>query len=254
MWAIRMKNYKVLVGVILFFGFTAILVAIGYCIILLPLSLSSEIEAASVEEFYQQFLASIIGDTDFYRTHSMESAIQQIQTHRYLFSGNYDDSRQRCQKGLYEYYIVFDEKHMFEVKIEGTNRNFVVSDFRYCGTTQKRSFSDPKPRRTEEATKFFRQILVSINNETDFHKKHSDESAIQQIQVHRSMISSKHTLVYRHIEGEWEDFYFYVEFDEKHLFEIHVGSSEKGFLVKSFKYIEKIDGKSRIRWLDKVSH
>ncbi len=239
---------------VLFFGFLAMLVAIGYCIMFIPLVLSSEIEAAGAEEFFQEFLASIIDDTDFYKNHSSEPAIEQIHTHRSLFNNNYDTYRNICQRGWYEYAIIFNENNRFEVGIEGTNRNFFVSNFTYTGITKKRSFSDPKPLKTGEATKFFRRIIASINNETDFYKRHSDESTIQQIQANRSMISSNDILAYRHIEGEWEDFYFYVVFDEKHVFEVHVGGSEKGFLVKSFEYIGKNDGKWKIRGLDKVSH
>jgi len=240
-----------IMGVVLFFGFLAVLAVAGLFVVTPP---EAEIEAAAVEKFFQEFLASMISDTDFYKKNSSESAVQNINDSRRLFSNSYDDYRDRCQRGYYEYSIVFDSKYLCKVKIEGTNRNFVVSSFEYGGITQKLSFSDPRPRRKGEAMKFYKKILASVNNETDFYKKCSDEAAIQQIQAHRSMISSNDILAYRKTEGEWEDFYFYTVFDEEHVFEVHVNYSEKGLRVKNFTYIGKNDGKWKIRGLENVSH
>ena len=248
--ASRSKKIVKFIGVIFLLGFLAMLAALALFLVTPP---AAEIEAAAVGNFFQQFLASIIDDTDYYKKYSSESAIENIKNNRHLFSNNYDRYRKISQRGWYKYAIIFSEKNRFEVVIEGTNRNFFVSSFEYTGITKKRSFSDPKPLKTGKATKFFRRIIASINNETDFYKERSDESAIEQIQANRSMINSNSILAYRHIEGEWEDFYFYVVFDEKHVFEVHVGS-EKGFLVKSFEYIGKNDGKWKIRGLDNVSH
>jgi len=230
--------------------FLGILTVLSFTAIFLLTPPAAEIEAAGVEKFFQQFLTSIINNTDFYKAHSSESAIQNIKNSRSLFSGSYDHYRQKCQQCLYEYSIVFDKKHDFEVKIEGTNRNFVVSDFKYGGIVKVRSWSDTPM--TEEATNFFKQIISSINNSTDFYKKHSIESAIKEIQTYRSMISNDNVLVYRHWEGEY-DYFFYVEFDEKHGFEVHIEAPKNGCLVKSFTYLGE-RGKWKIRWLDGVSH
>jgi len=240
----RKRWWRFIVAVL----FLSVLAMLG--VIAASIPPAAEIEVSAVEDFFQQFLTSIISDTDFYKAHSSKSAIENIQANRSMFSGSHDRYRNRCQRGLYEYSIIFNEKHQFKVKIEGTNRHFVVSDFRYGGITKVRSWSDPPM--TEEATNFFGQTISSINSGTDFYKKHSTESAIKEIQTYQPMISSNNVLVYRHWEGEY-DYYFYVEFDGKHGFEVHVEASKKGCFVKNFTYLGE-RGKWKIRWLEGVSH
>jgi predicted LPLAT superfamily acyltransferase len=242
-FVVRAMKWLVFIGTVLLLG---LLVSFAAFILIPPVA---EREAAGAEDFYRKFLASMIADTDFYKQHATEAAILRIKDHRDLFSSSYYDSRKKCQRGWYEYYVIFNGNHGFIIGIEAPKGDFIVKDFRYCGVAKKRSWSEPP--KTEEATQFFRQILFSINNETDFYKQHSTESTMQEIQTYRSMISSNNVLIYRHWEGEY-NYYFYVEFDGKHGFEVYVEAS-KGCIVKSFTYLGE-RGKWKIRWLDKVSH
>ena len=236
-------KWLLIAGLILFLG---IFLSLLIYLMIPPLA---DREAAGAEDFFQQFLASIISDSDFYKEHSTQSAIRQIQHHQDFFSGDYRDYRNICQIGRYKYYIIFSGRHEFSVNIEVSNNDFIVKDFSYGGIAKTQS---PKPHMTENATEFFNKILLSINNETEFYKKYSTEQAIHEIQTYRSMITKNDILAYRQVEGAWEHFYFYVVFDEKHVFEVHI-DFERGFLVKSFKYIGKNDGNWKIRGLENVS-
>jgi hypothetical protein len=223
-------KWLIFIGTVLLLG---LLVSFAAFILIPPVA---EREAAGAEDFYRKFLASMIADTDFYKQYATEAAILQIKDHRDLFSSSYYDSRKKCQRGWYEYYVIFNENHGFIIGIEAPKGDFIVKDFRYYGVTQKRSGAGT--RNNEEATKYFKQILFSINNETDFYKQHSTESTLKEIQNYRSLISNNDVLAYRRQDGE-NNYYFYVVFDQKYVFKVHI----EELLVKSFTYIGENDGK-----------
>ena len=188
--------------------------------------------------FLGQFLSSINEETDFYKNHSTETVLQEIQTYRSKISKNYDrrDNYDTTKKGWYECHIIFDEKQLFLAGIDTSQSDCVMGDFKYLGTTRKQTQSEPL--RTGEATEFFRQILSSINNGTDSYKNCSESSAIQEIEAYRSMISSNYVLFNRETKG-WDDFDFYVQFDGKNKFRLNIDGSKGGFVLRSFTYIGK---------------
>ena len=237
----RREKQKMLVIAIIFFGTLTLLTAIGYCIIFLPLSLSQEVEAAGATNFFKQFLVSINNDTDFYKIHTDELPRTAIQKYRPMFSSNYTFSLEKSVKGWYEYYVIYNEKNVFKVGIDASNRSFVVRDFTYNNdaVTTKQTWA-LQGISNEEATTFFKQILSSINNETNFYKEHSKEPAIQQIKKCRPMISSDYVLVDRSRENT-NGFYFYVTFNLKHDFQMYIKYSKNGFTLRSFTYLGEFD-------------
>lgn len=235
-----MQTSTVFFGRILPLGILMILVSVAFY---LSVTWQKEkIDAVKETErsirFLGQFLSSINEGTDFYKNHSTEAVLQEIQTYRSKISKNYErrDNYDTTKKGWYECHIIFDEKQLFLAGIDTSQSDCVMGDFNYLGTTRKQTQSEPL--RTGDATKFFRRILASINKETDFYKKHSTEPAIQEIEAYHSMISSNYVLYNRETKA-WDEFDFYVEFDGKNKFRLNIDGSKGGFILRSFTYIRE---------------
>ena len=194
-------------------------------------------EREKANRFVEQFLASVNRETDFYKTHSSESALQSIKTNRPLIGSKYERRPHSSEKGWFEYYIIFDGTQLFLVRIDTSRNEFVMKEFRYDGTSKKMTWSDGV--RLDEARKFLNKILSSIKDETAFYKEHSEETALEGIQIHRSMIRGENSLPFRSSDGR--NFYFYLMFDDQQIFEAIIKDSNKDFVVSSFTYIGKGD-------------
>jgi hypothetical protein len=86
-----------------------------------------------------------------------------------------------------------------------------------------------------KATDFVKQFLASVNEETDFYEKHSKESAIQQIQYHRSLISNDYDIYRNKCTKGWYE--YYITFGNKHMFDIGIAASKNVFVVADFTYL-----------------
>lgn len=97
----------------------------------------------------------------------------------------------------------------------------------------------PTPWKAEQKARgFLEKVLVSVNDSTDFYKKHSTENVMRNIEEQKTKISKDYIIEVFNNEGPYE---YFVTFDKKYTFKADINYSG-GLILYKFYFIPNMVG------------
>jgi len=89
-------------------------------------------------------------------------------------------------------------------------------------------------KKERKAKALLEKVITSVNDSTDFYKKHSTASVIGDIEEHKTKISKNYIIEVFNNEGPFE---YFVTFDKKYTFDVVINYPRGGLTLHKFEFI-----------------